>query len=137
MDGVTERETIQSDRETIRQIAIRLGPVFEKHRVSRAIVFGSLARGESSRRSDFDLVVVQETEKRFLGRYDDLLPEAERWLQTAQEDLRAARTLADAGMYTQACFYAQQSGEKAVKALWYLVDAVPWGHSVGDGYQGR
>jgi HEPN domain-containing protein len=38
--------------------------------------------------------------------------------------------LLQSGAYAQACFYAQQSGEKAVKALWYLVDADPWGHSI-------
>lgn len=47
-------------------------------------------------------------------------------MQTAREDLAAAMVLAEAGMYAQACFYAQQSGAKAVKALWYLVDAVLW-----------
>jgi HEPN domain-containing protein len=56
--------------------------------------------------------------------------QAERWLATAEEDLRAAETLANARMYAQACFYAQQSGEKALKSLWYLVDADPWGHSI-------
>jgi HEPN domain-containing protein len=56
--------------------------------------------------------------------------QAERWLLTAEEDLQAAETLAQARMYAQACFYAQQSGEKAVKALWYQADADPWGHSV-------
>lgn len=56
--------------------------------------------------------------------------EAERWLLTAEEDLRAARFLLEAGSYAQACFLAQQSGKKAVKALWYLEDADPWGHSV-------
>jgi HEPN domain-containing protein len=56
--------------------------------------------------------------------------EAERWLRTAEEDLRAAQTLREHGLYAQACFYAQQSGEKAVKALWYRRDADPWGHSV-------
>jgi len=55
---------------------------------------------------------------------------AQRWLQTAQEDLQAAEVLLKAKMYAQACFHAQQSGEKAVKALWYLADADPWGHSV-------
>ncbi|TEU12251.1 MAG: HEPN domain-containing protein [Anaerolineales bacterium] len=55
---------------------------------------------------------------------------AKRWLRTAEEDLEAAKVLLDAGMYAQACFYAQQSGEKAIKSLWYLVDADPWGHSV-------
>ncbi len=56
--------------------------------------------------------------------------QAERWLQTAQEDFNAAQTLSQNGMYAQACFYAQQSGEKAIKALWYRVDADLWGHSV-------
>lgn len=56
--------------------------------------------------------------------------EAERWLKTAEEDLRAAEVLAQAGSYAQACFYAQQCGEKAIKALWFFVDADPWGHSV-------
>lgn len=56
--------------------------------------------------------------------------QAERWLLTAKEDLRAAETLMKEGIYAQACFLAQQAGEKAVKALWYLVDADPWGHSV-------
>lgn len=56
--------------------------------------------------------------------------QAARWLQTAEEDLQAAQVLFNEKMYAQACFYAQQSGEKAVKALWYLVDANPWGHSI-------
>lgn len=56
--------------------------------------------------------------------------QADRWLQTAEEDLRATRTLLQAGFYAQACFYAQQGAEKAVKSLWYRVDAEPWGHSV-------
>jgi HEPN domain-containing protein len=56
--------------------------------------------------------------------------QAERWLLTAEEDLRAAETLVEAGWYAQACFYTQQGGEKAIKALWHLVDATPWGHSV-------
>jgi HEPN domain-containing protein len=56
--------------------------------------------------------------------------QAERWLLTAEEDIKAAQTLLKAKMYAQACFYAQQSAEKAVKSLWYLIDAEPWGHSV-------
>jgi HEPN domain-containing protein len=56
--------------------------------------------------------------------------QAERWLLTAEEDMHAAELLFQAEMYAQACFYAQQSGEKALKSLWYLVDANPWGHSV-------
>lgn len=56
--------------------------------------------------------------------------EAERWLLTAEEDLRAAEALFQSEIYAQACFYTQQSGEKALKALWYLMDIDPWGHSV-------
>lgn len=56
--------------------------------------------------------------------------EAERWFRTAQEDLFAANALRQAGAYAQACFYSQQAGEKALKALWLQMDADPWGHSV-------
>lgn len=56
--------------------------------------------------------------------------EAQRWLRTAEEDLRAASALTQAGAYAQACFYTQQAGEKAIKSLWYQIDADPWGHSV-------
>ncbi len=56
--------------------------------------------------------------------------EAERWLLTAKEDLLATETLASAGIYALACFHAQQAAEKALKALWRLIDADPWGHSV-------
>lgn len=33
---------------------------------------------------------------------------AERWLATAEDDLRAAKTLTAAGLYAHACFAAQQ-----------------------------
>jgi len=56
--------------------------------------------------------------------------EAERWLRTAEQDLAAARVLHESGMYSQSCFLCQQAGEKALKALWRLFDADPWGHSV-------
>lgn len=56
--------------------------------------------------------------------------EASRWLDTAAEDLAASETLLGAGHYAQACFLAQQGGEKAIKALWRLMDADPWGHSI-------
>lgn len=42
---------------------------------------------------------------------------ASRWLRQAEEDLRAARVLSGTGQYSQACFLAQQAGEKALKAL--------------------
>ncbi|MBS3934230.1 MAG: HEPN domain-containing protein [Truepera sp.] len=57
--------------------------------------------------------------------------EAWRWLRQAQDDLEAARALEAASKYAQAAFFAQQTGEKALKAVWLLQDADPWGHSLG------
>lgn len=51
----------------------RLLPVFQRHRIIKAILFGSWARGEASRHSDVDLVLVQLTTKRFLARYEGVL----------------------------------------------------------------
>ena len=59
----------------LENLAGRLRPICEKYRVRRVIVFGSFARGEASRRSDVDLLLIQETDKRFLERYDGLLRE--------------------------------------------------------------
>lgn len=56
--------------------------------------------------------------------------EALRWLKTAEEDLDAARGLLKIRKYSHACFLAQQSGEKALKALWYDLGQDPWGHSI-------
>ncbi len=67
--------TTSAEQDSLETLASQLQPIFEKHRILRAIVFGSLARGEASRHSDLDLIVVQETDKRFLDRYDDLLRE--------------------------------------------------------------
>lgn len=57
------------------KLTSQLRTVFEKHQILRAIVFGSLARGEESRHSDLDLIIIQDTGKRFLDRYDELLRE--------------------------------------------------------------
>lgn len=43
--------------------------------------------------------------------------ESQRWLDQAGEDLKAALVLQEGERYAQACFYAQQSAEKALKAL--------------------
>ena len=50
---------------TLDSLVSRLHPVFEKHHILKAIVFGSLARGDSSRHSDLDLIVIQQTDKRY------------------------------------------------------------------------
>ena len=51
----------------------KLLPVFHRYRIQKALVFGSFARGEISRHSDLDLILVQKTNSRFLDRYDGLL----------------------------------------------------------------
>jgi HEPN domain-containing protein len=56
--------------------------------------------------------------------------EAMRWLGTAKEDLDASRALLEKQKYSHACFFAQQCGEKAVKALWLGLGEDPWGHSI-------
>jgi HEPN domain-containing protein len=56
--------------------------------------------------------------------------EAQRWLDTARDDLGAASAMTEAGYHAHACFSSQQCAEKAAKAMWYLIGADPWGHSV-------
>lgn len=56
--------------------------------------------------------------------------EAERWSQTARDDLEAARALHEASKFSHACLLSQQSAEKAMKALWFAIDSDPWGHSI-------
>jgi predicted nucleotidyltransferase len=59
--------------DVLRQIEHTLAPIFTRYGVERAFVFGSVARGEQTRRSDIDLIVIQETDKRFLDRYEGIL----------------------------------------------------------------
>ena len=56
--------------------------------------------------------------------------DAGRWYRQARDDLDAAGVLLDGGRYAQAAFWAQQAAEKAMKAVWILLDRDPWGHSV-------
>jgi len=52
------------------------------------------------------------------------------WLRQAQDDLRAARLLQKGGQAAQACFLAQQVGEKALKALLAAEDRDLRSHSL-------
>jgi HEPN domain-containing protein len=56
--------------------------------------------------------------------------EAGRWFKTAQGDLESARILTVNGKFAHACFHCQQASVKAMKAIWYRLDADPWGHSI-------
>lgn len=72
---------------TLEKLAEDLGPVFKRHLILRAIVFGSYATGSASRRSDVDLLLVQRTSKRFLDRYDGLYRELSAQVKGAAIDL--------------------------------------------------
>lgn len=56
------------NQDLLHDLAFRLRGIFKRHHVLRAIVFGSVARGEMLRKSGLDLIIVKETEKRFLDR---------------------------------------------------------------------
>ena len=61
----------------------------------------------------------------------DSASEADRWLKQAENDLEFARLGLREGFFAQVCFLAQQSAEKAVKAIGYLLgDRTVLGHSV-------
>ncbi len=47
------------------------------------------------------------------------MKEWKRWLKQAEKDLKAAKDILSSGHYEWACFLAQQSAEKALKALLY------------------
>lgn len=58
------------------------------------------------------------------------------WLDQAAGDLEHAKSDVVTGFYNWACFSAQQSAEKAVKAVLQKMGAEAWGHSVADLLQG-
>ena len=54
------------------------------------------------------------------------------WIDEAKGDLEHAINDADSGFYNWSCFSAQQSAEKAIKAVFQKMGAVAWGCSVAD-----
>lgn len=63
----------ESNRLSIAELRRVLGPLFKKHNVIKAVVFGSYARSTEDRRSDLDLILIQNSDKRFFDRYDEFL----------------------------------------------------------------
>jgi HEPN domain-containing protein len=53
-------------------------------------------------------------------------------LNEAEGDLEHAQNDLEDGFYNWACFSAQQSAEKAAKAVFQRMGAEAWGHSVAD-----
>lgn len=56
---------------TLDEILDALTPALEASDAQKAIVFGSYARGEADEYSDLDLIIVADTDKRFLQRHKD------------------------------------------------------------------
>ena len=54
------------------------------------------------------------------------------WMDEAEGDLEHARSDMERGYHNWACFSAQQSAEKAAKAVFQKMGAEAWGHSVAD-----
>jgi len=54
------------------------------------------------------------------------------WLDEAKGDLEHAKSDVAGSYYNWACFSAQQSAEKAIKAVFQKMGAEAWGHSVAD-----
>ena len=52
------------------------------------------------------------------------------WLAQAERDLEQARDSQGAGRHEWACFAAQQSAEKATKALHLALGQEAWGHVI-------
>lgn len=57
----------------VRQISRRARPIFRRYGVKKAILFGSFARGTQTRRSDVDLILIQDTDKRYFERFEGIL----------------------------------------------------------------
>jgi HEPN domain-containing protein len=53
-------------------------------------------------------------------------------MDEAEGDLKHAISATENGFHNWACFSAQQSAEKAIKAVFQKIGAIAWGHSVAD-----
>jgi predicted nucleotidyltransferase len=60
---------------TADSIKALLEPVWRKYGIRKAILFGSFSRGTQGRRSDVDLILVQETDRRYFDRFEGILKE--------------------------------------------------------------
>jgi predicted nucleotidyltransferase len=67
-----ESLTVEDRRKRLEEELKRLIPKLKGLGVRKVILFGSLARGDVGRSSDIDLIIVQETEKRFLDRLEEI-----------------------------------------------------------------
>jgi predicted nucleotidyltransferase len=56
--------------EDIKRLQSSMEPIFRRNEVFKAVLFGSAVRDTETKRSDIDLMIVMETDKRFFDRYD-------------------------------------------------------------------
>jgi len=70
MNPTNSINPINSADSELSEIAHLLAPFFTQTNTQRAIVFGSIAKGSQTKRSDLDLIIVTDTEKRFFDRYE-------------------------------------------------------------------
>jgi predicted nucleotidyltransferase len=73
----TKRSRSDTDL-TVESIQILLNPIFQKYGIQKSILFGSFARGTQSRKSDIDLILIQDTDKRYFDRFDGILSELQK-----------------------------------------------------------
>ena len=71
--------SIRAEIPTLDAIREALTPALVASDAQRAIVFGSYARGDADEYSDLDLIIVAETDKRFLQRHKDFRPVFRSW----------------------------------------------------------
>jgi len=64
-------ETPSDLPEDVNRIRELLAPIFARHKVRKAVLFGSFSRKAQTKRSDLDLVIVKDTAKRFFDRYEE------------------------------------------------------------------
>lgn len=70
----------------IPKIKEALSPLFRRYGIRKAILFGSFARGENSRRSDVDLILVKDTPQRFFERYEGILADLNKAIPALEVD---------------------------------------------------
>ena len=58
------------EKSDLRKIKEMLSPVFIENNVKKAVLFGSFSRSTQTRKSDMDLMIITETDKRFFDRYE-------------------------------------------------------------------
>ncbi len=60
---------------TVNELKESLSGIFRKYNLEKVTLFGSLSQGTGSKKSDLDLLAIQETELSFFERLDGILKE--------------------------------------------------------------